>query len=119
MRTVCPAATPIHPPADDESVLCGVLALANDGAHIGGVTARGQVSPLMSGSKDPNIVRFQCAGTGVPGSHMSYCACELWRAQRDAELAGRRGPGALRDEKAHHVQHNPAIDAMLAQKAAI
>jgi hypothetical protein len=103
MELVCPAASPIEPPGHGESVLCGVLNQANDGAHVAGFTGRGQVSPLMSGRDDPNVVAFQCAGQGVPGSPASYCACALWRAQRDAERAGRRGPGALHDGGADRV----------------
>lgn len=85
----CPAATPIEPPGHGPSVVCGVLDKANDGAHVGGFTARGQVSALMSGKRDPSVVEHACCG--------DYTACLIWRAQRDAERATRRGPDALRD----------------------
>lgn len=117
----CPAAS-VHPPAVGDgvpTVLCGVLANSNEGAHIAGVTRRGQVDPVFHGDRDPSIVRFTCLSPGVPGSRMSYCACVLWRAQRDADRAGRRGPDALRDEQATRPRNRtghapPVADALTA-----
>lgn len=97
MQATCPAATVIHPATDLPSVVCGVLALANDGAHVDGFEARGQVAAVFSGSKDPSTINLFCAGTGLPGSRCSYTACMIWRAGRDADWARRRGPDALRD----------------------
>lgn len=77
-----------------------MLELSNDGAHVRGFTSRGQLPALMSGRKDSGTVRHFCAGRGIPGSEISYTACALWRAQREAEWAARKGPDALRDEKA-------------------
>lgn len=82
------------------NVLCGVLALANESASLRGSRAAGFVSPVMDGVRHGSVVRFQCLGEGVPGSEMSYCRCVLWRAQREAELAGRSGDGALVDGEA-------------------
>lgn len=96
----CPAASVVEPPAHGESVVCGVLELSNDGADAHGFQSRGQVSALMSGRKDTRTVRRFCAGRGIPGSPMSYCSCEIWRAQREADWAARRGPDALIDEAA-------------------
>lgn len=101
--TPCPAATIIQPADDVSSVLCGVLAKSNDVSDVGGYASRGAVSPVMSGTRDPNVVRFFCRSPGIPGSRRSYCACALWRAQRDAELAGRHGKDALRDGQAERV----------------
>lgn len=100
LTLVCPAALPIHPAADVPSVVCGVLEQANSGAEIGGWEQRGQITARLSGSADRSTVRALCAGTGIPGSAISYCACELWRARRHADWANRTGPDSLRDEKA-------------------
>lgn len=110
----CPAASGIHPAADAPSVLCGVLAQSNRGAHVRGFQSRGQVSPVMSGSHDPATIATACAGDGVPGSQLSYCACAIWRAGKQAEWAGRRGPDALRDE---HAVRRPEIDTELLAEA--
>lgn len=100
LTLVCPAASLVEPPAHGPSVICGALELSNDGAHVNGFQSRGQVSALMSGKSDPRTVRGFCAGDGVPGSPRSYCSCVIWRAQRQAEWAARRGPDALRDDQA-------------------
>lgn len=109
----CPAATTFPPVVGDRvpDVLCGVLAKSNDGAHVGGFTSRGQMDPMFYGDKDPSVIRHACHGRGVPGSPASYCACVIWRAQRDAERAGRKGPDALRDEQATRVRegHRPDV----------
>lgn len=92
-------------------MICGVLELANDGAHAHGFHSRGQISPVMSGTKDARTVHGYCAGTGLPGSICCYTACAIWRAQREAEWAARRGPDALRDEQAVRA---PRLDQDLA-----
>lgn len=97
---VCPAARSIHPADDAPSVICGVIDGSNEGAEIGGWERRGKVTPVVSGTRDPATIRYLCAGRGVPGSETSYCACVLWRAQRQADWADRHGPGALRDDLA-------------------
>jgi hypothetical protein len=97
---VCPAASEVQPPAHGPSVVCGVLELSNDGAHVQGFTSRGQVNALMSGQKDRRTVQGFCAGQGIPGSRISYCSCAIWRAQREADWAARRGPDALIDDAA-------------------
>jgi hypothetical protein len=94
---VCPAASTVR----GDSVVCGVLALGNESASLRGSREAGQVSPVMDAARHGSVVRHQCFGRGVPGSESSYCRCVLWRAQRDAEIAGRHGDGALRDEQAH------------------
>lgn len=80
-------------------MVCGVLELSNERAQLGGYRSRGHIDPVLSGTRDGGTVRLFCHGQGIPGSPMSYCSCELWRAQRDAELAARRGPDALVDEQ--------------------
>lgn len=102
----CPAASTFPPAVGDRvpDVLCGVLADANDGAHVGGFRSRGQVDALFRGDKDPSTIRFACHGQGVPGSPMSYCACVIWRARRDADRAGRR---EMRDTEATRMQAGP------------
>lgn len=98
---VCPAASEVSPPAHGPSVICGVLELSNDGAHVAGFASRGQVSALMSGRKDPRTVAGFCAGQGVPGSPRSYCSCEIWRAEKARIAAARRaGMDGLRDDAA-------------------
>lgn len=101
MQAVCPAASVIQPAADLPSIHCGVLALANQGAHVDGFESRGQVDAVFSGSRDPSTVNLFCAGEGLPGSSCSYTACEIWRAGREADWARRRGPDALRDEQGY------------------
>lgn len=96
----CPAASEVQPPARPPGVLCGVLELANDGAHVRGWAAKGRISAMMDGESDARTVHGFCAGRGIPGSPVSYCACAIWRAQREAEWAARKGPDALRDEQA-------------------
>jgi hypothetical protein len=95
----CPAAAEVSPVAHGPSVLCGVLELSNDGAHAHGFQSRGQVSALMSGAKDAKTVAGFCcrSGAGEPGG---YVRCAIWRAQREAEWAARKGPDALRDDAA-------------------
>ena len=70
-------------------MLCGVLLRSNDDAEIGGVRARGQVDPVMSGRADASTVRGFCTGTGIPGAPVSYCSCALWVAEKDRIAAGR------------------------------
>jgi len=97
----CPAATPVQPANDDPSVVCGVLERANDDAELHGFRARGQVSALMSGSKDSGTVLNFCAGQGIPGSPASYCCCAIWRAEKARIAAARRaGQDGLVDEQA-------------------
>lgn len=79
--------------------MCGVLELSNEQAQLNGYRSRGHINPVLSGTKDSGTVRLFCHGPGIPGSPMSYCSCDLWRAQRDADRAARRGPDALRDER--------------------
>lgn len=97
---VCPAGASAHPAVGSASVHCGVLAASNRGAHVGGFTSRGQVSPIRSGDEDRLAVHTYCCGTGVPGALNSYDACPIWRAAKEAEWAARRGPDALRDKQA-------------------
>lgn len=111
---VCPAGAPVHPPADSPSVLCGVLNLANDGAEVRGFQSRGHVSPVMSGDRDTNAVFAYCRSE--PHGIAGYDQCPIWRAARDAELARRRGPNALRDDHAGHV---PTIDPELREAVAL
>lgn len=98
---VCPAAVPVHPAGDVESVRCGVLAESNVGESIDGFTHRAEVDPIFSGSRDSGTVNLKCAGDGVPGSELSYCTCVIWQSERDAADARRRGPGALVDPASH------------------
>jgi hypothetical protein len=111
----CPAAMEVSPPAHGPSVRCGVLELSNEGAHAHGFQSRGKVPALMSGRHDARTVHGFCAGPGVPGSRLSYCSCAIWRAQREAEWAARRGQDALRDSEA---TRPPAIDRDLLADAA-
>lgn len=98
---VCPAASPVQPANDEPSVICGVLELANDGAQIAGRRRGAEVSALMSGTRMAATVELFCAGRGIPGSPMSYCACAIWRAEKARIAAGRStGPDGLRDEQA-------------------
>lgn len=111
---VCPAASPLNPAAGVPSVVCGVLELSNEGAHAHGFQSRGKVSAVMDGEHDAGTVHGFCAGPGIPGSLVSYCACAIWRAGREADWAGRRGPDALRDEDA---VRRPQIDSDLLHEA--
>lgn len=114
MVAVCPAALPVHPPHQGPSVICGVLHRANDGAHIGGFSAKGQVGALISGRTDAGTVRNFCAGQGVPGSPASYCSCRLWRAEKQRIAAARRmGPDGLRDEQAGRQGDSPAAERVI------
>lgn len=81
-------------------MLCGVLDQSNDGAEVDGYESRGQVSPIISGSQDQRPISTYCCGCGVPGGLVSYTACPIWRAAKEAEWARRRGPDALRDTDA-------------------
>lgn len=97
---VCPAASLLNPAIGAQSVLCGELDLANDGAEIDGFTDRGQVSPVMHGDHDRRVLGTYCCGPGVTGAVNSYAACPIWQAAKEAYWARRRGAGALRDEQA-------------------
>lgn len=96
----CPAASPVQPAHDEPSVICGVLELANDDAELDGYRSRGQVSALVSGSRDRGTVHNFCAGRGIPGSRASYCSCAIWRAEKARIAAARHGQDALVDEQA-------------------
>lgn len=92
LPVVCPAASTIHPPDTGTSVVCGVLENANQRREDGG----GHVSPVLRADKDPSTIAGYCAGQGVPGSPASYCACVVWRAEKQRRRAG----DALTDEHA-------------------
>lgn len=116
LRVQCPAAVSIEPPHEAPSVICGVLELSNHGAHAHGFTSRGQVSPVISGTRDAGTVHGFCAGAGIPGSRCSYTACAIWRAGREADWAQRRGPDALRDEQS---DRRPTVDPELAEAVSL
>lgn len=110
LSLACPAATEVNSSAGVPSVRCGVLEVANEGEHIGGVTSRGHVDPVMDGDKDAATVRrFCCKGTEeqVNGHPIGFPNCEIWKAEKRAIEEGRKGPGALRDEEARRIDAAP------------
>lgn len=75
----CPAATEVDPPGTGPTIVCGVLANANDAAHDG---VHAAVDALFDVASNPRTVLGFCAGSGIPGSSCSYTSCAIWRAEK-------------------------------------
>jgi hypothetical protein len=103
----CPAADPVSPPVDGDSVVCGVIRLSNEAdplAH--------QAPELVTTRRDPSSFRAYCTGRGMPsdferdahgcanrgldpGETLCYTDCPVWRMERERlERAKHEGAGA-------------------------
>jgi hypothetical protein len=75
------------------AVICGIVALENGHEQL----VR-RVSPVITEARDPSSIEAFCAGEGVPGAENSYCACPVWRGEK--ERLWRRRAGARFGAKA-------------------